>query len=203
MRAAEMPVRRILTVGTDCNSGKMSASLELTRLAGERGYDAAFVPTGQTGIFIAGWGIAVDRVISDFVAGACERLLERVADRQVCFIEGQGALTHPAFSAVSLGMLHGFLPDAMILCHVAGRRKHNSAPNPVPSLTVARDLCERIMAPVRPAPVIGVAVNTIEVDEAAACAAVEAAAEETKLPATDVIRFGAEPLMDAVEAMLK
>ena len=202
MRAADMSVRRVLTVGTDCNSGKMCTSIELDKATRSRGHDSLFVPTGQTGIFIAGWGIAVDRVIADFIAGPAERLLARAAEKQICFIEGQGALTHAAYSAVTLGMMHGFLPDALILCSVAGREEHNSCPSPVPSLTEARDLYEHIMKLVRPAKVIGVAVNTFGLEEPAARKAVDDAAAELNLPATDVIRFGTDPLINAIEGLL-
>jgi uncharacterized NAD-dependent epimerase/dehydratase family protein len=203
MRAAGMAVRRVLTVGTDCNSGKMCTSIELDAAARRRGWKSLFVPTGQTGIFIAGWGMALDRVISDFVAGAAEQLLARAADRQICFIEGQGALTHAAYSGVTLSLMHGFLPDAMVLCHVAGRPAHNSCPTPLPTLADARDLYEHAMRHVRPCKVVGAALNTLGLDDAAARKAVDAAAEELDLPATDAIRFGADPLMPALEALLR
>ena len=114
-------VRVVHTVGSDCAIGKMSVTLELDAAARARGLESAFVATGQTGIAISGWGIAVDHVISDFIAGAAARLVQEGAERApLLFVEGQGALQHPAYSGVTLGLLHGCLPDALVLCHRAG-----------------------------------------------------------------------------------
>ncbi|HET6568000.1 MAG TPA: DUF1611 domain-containing protein, partial [Rhodothermales bacterium] len=130
--AKEQPGLRVLTVGTDCNLGKKVTSLELTRAACEAGWDAAFVATGQTGIAIEGKGIAIDAVISDFVAGAAERLVLDHAGHEVLFIEGQGSVTHPGFSGVTLGLLHGSAPQALILCHHATREFMRACPTPTP-----------------------------------------------------------------------
>ena len=114
-------VHVVHTVGSDCAIGKMSVTLELDAAARERGLESAFVATGQTGIAITGWGIAVDHVISDFISGAAARLVEEGASRApLLFVEGQGALQHPAYSGVTLGLLHGCLPDTLVLCHRAG-----------------------------------------------------------------------------------
>ncbi len=114
--------KTILTVGSDCAIGKMTVSLELDREAQRQGYRSEFVPTGQTGIAIAGWGIAVDAVIADFIAGAAERLVVEGAERggEVLFVEGQGSLLHPAYSGVTLGLIHGSAPHGYVLCHQAG-----------------------------------------------------------------------------------
>ena len=112
----------VLTVGTDCNVGKMTAQLQLARQLNAGGLRTRFVPTGQTGIMIEGWGIAVDAVISDFVAGAAERLvLQGAEDADVVLVEGQGSINHPGYSAVTLGLLHGSCPDGLILCHQSSR----------------------------------------------------------------------------------
>ena len=112
----------MLTVGTDCNVGKMTAQLQLTRQLNERGVRTRFVATGQTGIMIEGWGIAVDAVVADFIAGAAERLvLEGSRDADVVLVEGQGSINHPGYSGVTLGLLHGSCPDALILCHQSSR----------------------------------------------------------------------------------
>ena len=118
----EVAARIVLTVGSDCAIGKMTVSLELDREARRRGLRSVFVPTGQTGIAIAGWGISVDAVVSDFVAGAAERLVVEGAERggDLLWVEGQGALLHPAYSGVTLGLIHGSVPHAFVLCHLAG-----------------------------------------------------------------------------------
>lgn len=198
MRVLQWPVRRVLTVGTDCNVGKMTASLRLVDALKRRGRRAAFVPTGQTGIMIAGWGIAVDRVISDFLAGAVECLIERVKDEEIAVIEGQGGILHPGFSAVTLGLLHGALPDAMILCHKVGRERfrHTQVPIPGPRDMVA--LYEGLLAPLHPGRVVGCALNTSAVSEAVAAEQTELWRQQTGLPVVDVFRTGAEALVEGL-----
>ena len=112
----------MLTVGSDCAIGKMTVSLELDREARARGIASAFVPTGQTGIAIAGWGISVDAVVADFIAGAAERLVVEGSERggELLLVEGQGSISHPAYSGVTLGLIHGSAPHAFVLCHLAG-----------------------------------------------------------------------------------
>src|SRR5437899_8296351 len=113
----------VLTFGSDCENGKMTATCEFDLEARKRGLRSVFVPTGQTGMAIAGWGIAVDAVVSDFVAGAAERLVVEGARRggELLWVEGQGSITHPAYSGVTLGLLHGSVPHLLVLCHEAGR----------------------------------------------------------------------------------
>jgi uncharacterized NAD-dependent epimerase/dehydratase family protein len=201
-RAAVAPARRILTVGSDCNVGKMVASLELTRALQTRGRDAAFVATGQTGIMIEGSGIAVDRVVCDFLAGAAELLVLERQDREILVIEGQGALTNPAYSGVTLGLIHGTCPEAMILCHHAARTRDLHFGTPIRPLEELAGIYEHAAALLHPARVIGVALNTVGLDDDEARAAVEEAARRTGLPATDVVRFGPDRLADAVERFL-
>jgi uncharacterized NAD-dependent epimerase/dehydratase family protein len=178
----------------------MSVTLELDAVARARGLDSAFVATGQTGIAIYGWGIAVDHVISDFVAGAAARLVEEGAARApLLFVEGQGALGHPAYSGVTLGLLHGCLPDALVLCHRAGATHlEDYAETSIPSLPELVALYEAAVGWVRPARVAAIALNTRGLDDAAALAAITSAWDLTGLPTTDPVRFGAEPLLDAV-----
>ncbi len=195
----------VLTVGSDCAIGKMTVSLELDLEARRRGLRSVFVPTGQTGIAIAGWGIAVDAVVSDFVAGAAERLVVEGRDRggELLWVEGQGSLLHPVYSGVTLGLYHGSVPHLLVLCHEAGRTEIEGAgggPHPIPPLGELVELHERLSLPVRPAKVAAVALNTRWLDEDAARAAVAAAEEETGLPADDPVRFGAARLVDAVVA---
>jgi len=203
-RAAEVEPYVILTVGSDCNVGKMTAQLQLRDELVRRGHRARFVATGQTGIFIEGWGIAVDAVVADFVAGAAEALvLEGAQDADIVLVEGQGSLIHPGYSGVTLSLLHGSCPDALILCHQATRGYigdyHGREPwVRIPPLSELVEIYERAAAPVRPTKVIGICLNTFDMDEAAARAAVAQAAADTGLPATDPVRFGPGALADAI-----
>lgn len=204
-RAAEVDACVVLTVGSDCSVGKMTVQLELRDALRRRGSRTAFVATGQTGIFIEGAGIAVDAVAADFVAGAAETLVIAAArDSDIVLVEGQGSLVHPGYSGVTLGLLHGAVPDAMILCHQATRERlgdyRGGGPfqGRLPPLPALVELYERAAAWVRPAPVIGISLNTFDLDEPAARAALGRAARETGLPATDPVRFGPAPLVEAV-----
>ena len=191
----------VLTVGSDCAIGKMTVALELDAEARRRGIASEFVPTGQTGMAIAGWGIAVDAVVSDFIAGAAEQLvLEGVArGGRFLWVEGQGSLLHPAYSGVTLGLLHGSAPHTYVLCHMAGERYVDADERyPIPPLSELVDLHERMSLLARPARVEAIALNTRLLDEDAAHAAVEAAAAETGLAADDPVRFGAGRLLDAI-----
>lgn len=203
MKALDSRAFRVLTVGSDCSSGKMVTALELTVLGKDAGLDARFVATGQTGIMIAGRGIAVDRVISDFTAGAAETLVVEDGDAEMLFVEGQGSLTHPGFSGVTLSLVHGSLPHAMVMCHVATREKIAKYERdvPLPGLSEMIERYEDVTRPVFPGKVAGVALNTFGMGEDDAWRAVEDAARETGLPATDCIRFGAGPVFEAVKEM--
>lgn len=194
--------RTVLTVGTDCAVGKMSVALELRAAARRHGEDAGFVPTGQTGIMIEGWGITVDRVIGDFMAGATEAMTLRVLDRHdLVFVEGQGSLAHPAYSGVTLALIHGARPDGLVLCHDATRSETDLWHSPIPhgpDLRAFVELHERISALVHSARVVGVALNTARLGEAPALEAIRAVEAETGLPTDDVVRFGADRLLSAV-----
>jgi uncharacterized NAD-dependent epimerase/dehydratase family protein len=194
----------VLTVGTDCNVGKMTAQLQLTRKLNERGVRTRFVPTGQTGIMIEGWGIAVDAVVADFIAGAAERLvLEASANADVVLVEGQGSINHPGYSGVTLGLLHGSCPDALILCHQSSREYlgdyRKAAWLRIPPLTEYIRLYEQIGGAVHPTKVIGISLNTYDLTETEARRACEEAARETGLPVTDPVRYDPSPLLDAIE----
>jgi uncharacterized NAD-dependent epimerase/dehydratase family protein len=201
----EQPTRNVLTVGSDCAIGKMTVSLELDRAAKTRGLASRFVPTGQTGIAIAGWGIAVDAVVSDFIAGAAERLVVEGHERggELLFVEGQGALTHPAYSGVTLGLIHGSAPHAFVLCHQAGTTEVDGYPGhpllPLPELV---ELHEWISLPARKARVAAIALNTRDLSDDAARATIARAEAETGLTADDPVRFGADRVLDAVLASL-
>jgi D-glutamate N-acetyltransferase len=191
----------VLTVGSDCAIGKKTVAVELDLEARRRGLASIFVPTGQTGIAIAGWGIAVDAVISDFLAGAAERLVVEGAARggKLLFVEGQGSIVHPAYSGVTLGLVHGAAPHAYVLCHKAGATVVEGYPDhPLPALPNLVELYERSSLPVRPASVAAIALNTAELADEEARRAIDESHAETGLPADDPVRFGAGPLLDAV-----
>jgi uncharacterized NAD-dependent epimerase/dehydratase family protein len=190
----------VLTVGSDCAIGKKSVAVELDRAARERGLRSVFVPTGQTGIAIAGWGIAVDAVVSDFLAGAAERLVVEGARRgELLFVEGQGSIVHPQFSGVALGLLHGSAPHLLVLCHMAGETEIEGCPgHPIPPLPELVELHERLSLPARPAQVAAIALNTHRLEPEAARQAIRDVAAETGLPVDDPVRFGPMPLLDAV-----
>ena len=201
-----LSAKTVLTVGSDCAIGKKTVAVELDREARRRGLASVFVPTGQTGIAIAGWGIAVDAVVADFIAGAAERLVVEGAQRggELLFVEGQGALCHPAYSGVTLGLMHGAAPHAYVLCHVAGATEIEGYPGyPLPTLRELVELHERISLPLRPARVAAIALNTRALDEDDARAAVRAVTDETGLPADDPVRFGAGSVLDAVLSVVQ
>ncbi len=197
----EVDATIVLTVGSDCAIGKMTATCELDLEARRRGLRSVFVPTGQTGIAIAGWGIAVDAVVADFIAGAAERLvIDGAARGDLLWVEGQGAILHPIYSGVTLGLIHGSAPHLYVLCHEVGRTvvEGDATETPLASLAELVDLHERMSLPRRPARVACVALNTAGVGEGEALAAIAAAEQETGLPADDPVRFGAAKLLDAV-----
>jgi uncharacterized NAD-dependent epimerase/dehydratase family protein len=199
-----VPARIVLTVGSDCAIGKKTVALELDLEARRRGIASQFVPTGQTGIAIAGWGIAVDAVVADFLAGAAERLVveghER-GGRELLVVEGQGSLVHPAYSGVTMGLVHGSAPHVFVLCHLAGSTEVEGFPgHPLPSLSELIELHERAALPARPARVAAIALNTRGLDDDEARAAGAAVEAETGLPTDDPVRFGAGRLLDAALA---
>ncbi len=200
-RPHEPGKRVILTVGTDCAIGKMSVALELRRAAGARGSSASFVATGQTGMMIEGWGVAVDRVVSDFVQGTCEWLSEEGERRgDWVLVEGQGSLDHPAYSSVTLGLIHGFTPQAMVLVHMPGLEEHDwdHLPDrkfPLKPLPELIRVHEEVAGLVAPSKVVAVALNTSRIpDEGDARRVIEATAAETGLPCDDPVRFGGDAL---------
>jgi uncharacterized NAD-dependent epimerase/dehydratase family protein len=184
----------------------MSIGLELARAAGQAGRSAAFVPTGQTGIMIEGWGVAVDRLISDFAQGTVEWLVEEGERRgDWVIVEGQGSLDHPAYSSVTLALVHGATPDAMVMVHKPGLSAHDFDHLPERSFPLAQlpafvALHEQVAALVAPSRVVAVACNTsLIADDGDARRAIAAIAAETGLPADDPLRFGPGPLWAEIE----
>jgi uncharacterized NAD-dependent epimerase/dehydratase family protein len=202
-RVREVGATVVLTVGTDCNIGKMTAQLQIRDAMRERGLRVAFAATGQTGILVEGWGTAVDAVVADFIAGAAEDLVLRAAkDADIVLVEGQGSIVHPGYSGVTFGLLHGALPHGMLLCAQPTRTAitHNEWVR-IPPLPRLIAMHETVVSPLRPAQVIGVALNTFDLDEKAARSAVARTRRETGLPATDPVRFDPAPLVDAIVSL--
>ncbi len=197
-RAVSTRCRRVLTVGTDANVGKLVAALELAAAARARGRDARFVATGQTGILVAGAGITIDACVADFAAGAAEQVVLDAADCDVCFVEGQGSLGHPGFSAVTLALLHGVCPDAMVLVHQLGRDRHKAPPHtPLPPLDRLIAAYEQAAGLLHPARVVGVALNTFGYAPEAAREASRRLADELERPVADPVRDGCARLLEA------
>ena len=195
--------RTVLAVGSDCSTGKMTTMLEINREAQRRGLKSEFVATGQTGIMIANNGLPVDRIISDFVAGMVEEMVLDFAGKyDWVFVEGQGALNHPGYSCVTLGLLHSTLPDAMIFCHQAGTTAIGGYDNcPFPSLARMIEINEDAVNWLHPkhnSKIVGVSLLTYHLSEAEARDEIKRVEDEVGLPTTDVIRFGAGKLMDAL-----
>ena len=190
----------VLTVGTDCNIGKMTTQLQILDALRVKGIRTAFAATGQTGILIEGRGMAVDAVVADFIAGAAERLvLENAKTADLVLVEGQGSIIHPSYSGVTYGLMHGSLPHAQVMCHQPSRRAINGCEwVKIPPLAEFIRLSEQALAPLRPSPVIAVALNTFDLGEDAARRVVEETERETGLPTTDPVRFDPAPIVDAI-----
>ncbi len=197
--------RVILTVGTDCAIGKMSVALDLRKSALKAGDEGVFVPTGQTGMMIDGWGVAIDRVISDFAQGTMEWLVGEAEGRgDWVIVEGQGSLDHPAYSSVTLSLIHGTTPHALVMVHKPGLENHDFDHLPDVSFPIARlpefiRLHESVAGLVAPTRVVAMALNTsLYPDEADARRVIDEIAQETGLPAGDPVRFGADDLWAAI-----
>jgi uncharacterized NAD-dependent epimerase/dehydratase family protein len=196
--------KTILTVGTDCNAGKMTASLELHREFVRRGLSSDFVPTGQTGILLAGKGIAVDSIISDYVAGAIEKEVDNSVRAGFGFIhvEGQGSLTHQGYSAVTLGLMHGVMPDAMIMVHHPARRVDDYG-FPLDNVRAFNALHEAVLAPFKRSRVVGIALNSAMMTSEEAALARSSLERELGLPVADVLTPEVAILADALLAFLQ
>jgi uncharacterized NAD-dependent epimerase/dehydratase family protein len=199
----------VLTVGTDCAVGKMGVAIELARAAREAGLSATMVPTGQTGMMIEGWGVAIDRVAADFLQGAVEWLTQEGEGRaDWAFIEGQGSLDHLAYSSVTLGLIHGARPQGMVMVHQAGRDRHLLFEHcgrlaRLKSLDEMIRAHEMIAALVEPSKVVAIALNTSLLDEPEARRVIAETMVETGLPTDDPYRFGAGPLFADIRSALE
>jgi uncharacterized NAD-dependent epimerase/dehydratase family protein len=191
---------RVHTVGHDCSVGKMVVSLEVTNGLKQRGVDAHFVATGQTGIMVSGAGLPLDCIVADFVAGGAEQLVLENQHHEVLLIEGQGSLVHPSYSGVTLSLLHGCLPHAMILIFEAGRSTVGGIDHvPIPHLVRIRELFETMASIHQPCVTIGIAINGRRVSPAEANKLSQEVEDEMQLPVVDVLRQGPERLVTAVD----
>ncbi|GAB5388692.1 MAG: DUF1611 domain-containing protein [Alphaproteobacteria bacterium] len=207
---AELPIgtgqprsgKRVLTVGTDCSVGKMYTALHIAEEMQLRGVPRTFRATGQTGILIAGSGLSVDAVVSDFISGAVELLAPAADDDHWDVIEGQGSLMHPSYAGVSLGLLHGAAPDALILCHEPTRPHMRGLPDQaMPDLDAVLDLNEKCARLTNPAArVVGLSINTRAMEQAEAEDYLQGLADRYDMPACDPGRTTASDLVDAILA---
>ncbi|HEU4404496.1 MAG TPA: N-acetyltransferase DgcN [Polyangiaceae bacterium] len=201
-KGTRRPGRRLLTVGTDCSVGKKYTALALDREMRRRGLDADFRATGQTGVLIAGRGLALDAVVADFIAGAAEWLCPANDPAHWDIVEGQGSLFHPSFAGVTLGLLHGAQPDLFVVCHEPTRTTMRGVAHPLPSIA---DVIERTALEGRLTnPQIacaGIAINTQHLPEDEALALLDRTGREHGLPCVDPIRTGVGPIVDLVQAL--
>jgi uncharacterized NAD-dependent epimerase/dehydratase family protein len=189
----------VLVVGSDCNVGKMTATVEIYNEVAGRGVRASWAATGQTGMMLRGRGIAVDRVISDFVSGAAEALVNfEGKDSDLVVVEGQGALLHPGYAGVTLGLLYGVMPDAIVMVHAATRDRVGDTGPPMPPLPSVIASYETAMAPFKPAQVVAVALNTAGLADAEARDMMAETRAQTQLPVADPVRDGAAAIVDAI-----
>ena len=191
--------KTILTVGVDCNIGKMTTMLQVYNEFLKRGLKSDFIGTGQTGIMISGKGIAVDTVISDYIAGSIEKCIDASNDEgfNYIFVEGQGALTHQGYSGVTFGLMHGTMPDAMIMC-VQPTRTHDDYSLLIPDVKKLIALHESVIEFFRPTKVVGIGINSIGLTDEQSRDEAKKLEDKTGLPAIDAFRFGGEKLADAL-----
>jgi uncharacterized NAD-dependent epimerase/dehydratase family protein len=191
--------KRLLTVGTDCAVGKKYTALAIEKSMRARGIDADFRATGQTGLLIAGRGVAIDAVVADFISGAAEWLSPAAAADHWDIIEGQGSLAHPAYAGVTLGLMHGSQPDALVICHEPTRTRMLGLNYDVPELGALTEMCLAAARLTNPAVrAVGVSLNTAKMAESDVAPLVRDIEERTGLPCCDPIRHGADRIVDAL-----
>ncbi len=198
-RVLQLDAKIILTVGTDCKIGKMTAAILMEEEMQKRGISTAFIPTGQIGILLKGYGLSIDRVIGDFMAGATEQLiLEHGQGAEYIFVEGQGALSHIGYSAVTLRILHGALPDFMVLCHEPARKFVAGSTFPFPALDIAISQYESMVSPYKKTKVTGVALKCPELTGQNCQKEMNRIESWLGVPTTDPMQFGVSRLVDAI-----
>jgi uncharacterized NAD-dependent epimerase/dehydratase family protein len=198
--ARTLSCRRVLTVGTDMSVGKMSTSLELDSASRVRGLRSKFIATGQTGLMLKGDGVALDAVRVDFAAGAVEKMVMQYGKNQdIVHVEGQGSLLHPG-STATLPLIRGSQPTQLILVHRFGQTEvvEGVPIPPLPDVVKLYELVASAAGAFARVPVVGIALNTWHLNEEAAKGAIAQVEDETGLPCTDAVRFGAQKLLDAI-----
>lgn len=190
---------RVLTVGHDCSVGKMVTAIEINEGLQGNGVDSKFVATGQTGIMVEGDGCPLDCVVADFVSGAAEQLVLDNQHHEVLLFEGQGSLVHPSYSGVTLSLLHGSAPHAMVMCYEIGRDKVTGIDMTIPSLDSIIQMYEMIASPIQPSKVIGISMNSRRISEAEADEERKRVSDRFEMPVVDIFRHGPDELIDAVE----
>jgi uncharacterized NAD-dependent epimerase/dehydratase family protein len=192
---------RVHAVGHDCSIGKMVVSIEVTNGLKKRGYDAKFIATGQTGIMVEGDGLPIDCIVADFVSGAAEKLVLQNQHHDILLVEGQGSLVHPSYSGVTLGLLHGCAPQALILCYEVGRERVTGVESvQIPPLAEIKRIYEVMSNVHQPCKIIGIGINGRKLSPAAAADERKRTRDEFGLPTCDVFRDGPDELVEAVIA---
>lgn len=190
---------RVHTVGHDCSIGKMVVSIEVTNGLKQRGHDAKFIATGQTGIMVEGDGLPIDCVVADFVSGAAEQLILENQHHDIVVVEGQGSLVHPSYSSVTLGLLHGCAPQALLLCYEIGRDRVTGVESvKIPPLAEIKRIYDVMSNIHQPCQIIGIGINSRRVSKEEAARERERVKAEFNLPACDVFRDGPDELVEAV-----
>ena len=190
---------RVHTVGHDCSIGKMVVSIEITNGLKKRGHDAKFIATGQTGIMVEGDGLPIDCIVADFVSGAAEKLILQNQNHEIVVVEGQGSLVHPSYSGVTLALLHGCAPQALVLCYEVGRECVTGVESvKIPPLAEIKRIYEVMSNVHQPCKIIGIGINSRRVSAEEAKRERERIKAEFGLPACDVFRDGPDELVEAV-----
>jgi D-glutamate N-acetyltransferase len=190
---------RVHAVGHDCSIGKMVVSIEVTNGLKRRGHDAKFIATGQTGIMVEGDGLPIDCVVADFVSGAAEKLVLENQHHDILLVEGQGSLVHPSYSGVTLSLLHGCAPQALILCYECGRDRVTGVESvPIPPLAEIKRIYDVMSNIHQKCKIIGIGINSRKLSTAEAARERERTKAEFGLPACDVFRDGPDELVEAV-----
>ncbi len=192
--------KRLLAVGTDCSVGKKYSALCLERDMKAAGFNAEFCATGQTGLLIADHGVALDAVVADFISGAAEYITPEADENNWQIVEGQGSLFHPSFSGVTLGLLHGSQPDALVVCHEPTRKTMRGVPTPLPTIQQVIDTAVMHGKLTNPdVRCVGICVNTLALSEDEAKDYLAKTGEEHGLPCVDPLRFGSEAIVAEIE----
>src|SRR5262245_22615864 len=190
---------RVHTVGHDCSIGKMVVSIEVTNGLKQRGHDAKFIATGQTGIMVEGDGLPIDCIVADFVSGAAEKLILQNQHHEIVLVEGQGSLVHPSYSGVTLSLLHGCAPQALIFCYEMGRERVTGVESvKIPPLAEIKRIYDVMSNIHQPCKIIGIGINSRPVSKDEAARERERVKAEFGLPACDVFRDGPDELVEAV-----